>query len=144
MSNAFILAQISYIAVISILLIILTILSIRNRKKEIGTLKALGFQKYKIMRIILYEFLIPIIIFILIGELCSFLMINLFNNMGGLTAINHIVEGMFGAKTLILKLHYTQFIFTFFIIFGLSALSSIIASIEIMKLKPVEAIYHFG
>lgn len=51
----------------SIVLILLSILSIRERKYEIGVLRAMGMKKWKVVRGILYESLITVAACLIIG-----------------------------------------------------------------------------
>ncbi len=63
-SNIFL---ISVLIIGSIILILLSILSIRERKYEIGVLRAMGMKKGKVVRGILYESLITISVCLVIG-----------------------------------------------------------------------------
>lgn len=63
-SNIFLVAV---LVIGSVILVLLSVLSIRERKYEIGVLRAMGMMKHKIVRGILYESLITVSICLVLG-----------------------------------------------------------------------------
>ncbi len=107
------------------------VLSVNYRKKEIGTLRALGSSGLDIMNIFLWE---AFTLCIISGTVASILLVIVSNKM------NRLLLNSTGILTSPFIVGVRQFFVIFLVVFVVTYASSIIPIIKISKKKPIDAI----
>ena len=105
--------------------------SIQFRKKEIGTLRAIGCRSIDIIKMFLYESLILMLITLVI----SFAIIHRL-----ISAVNNFVENNLFVNMEVLKFGVTQIIQITAIMLVIVILANVIPVKKITKMKPIDAI----
>ena len=107
------------------------VLSVNYRKKEIGTLRALGSSGMDVMKIFLWE---AFTLCIISGTVASILLVIVSNQM------NKFLIHSLKLLTTPFIVGIRQFVVIYLLVFIVTYLSSIIPIIRISKKKPIDAI----
>lgn len=127
------------ILVISIIIITNAVLmNIIDRTAEIGTMMAIGAKRSFIFLMILGESIIISLITTVIGFLIGIGIIGIVSIMY-IPATDNITMMLFGGSTLNLSMNFINFVYTFFIMLGVTAISTIYPLIFSTRLTPLEA-----
>jgi putative ABC transport system permease protein len=133
-----------FYAFIAILLVIMTILIINlifmmglERRQEIGTLRAIGFSKTRIVSLFLGEILFITLVFFLIGLVLSIALVLLFSHTG--ISVGTPMDTVLG-KTFYMHFDPTQIWPVIVIIFGFTLLAALYPSLKSASVRPAETL----
>lgn len=133
-----------FYACIAILLVIIAILITNivlmmglERRQEVGTLRAIGFNRSRIVQIFLGEILLITAIFFAIGAACGLLVNYIFSQVG--LPIFSPLSNITG-KMLYLNFDVAQVVPALLVVFGIALLSALYPSLKSASLSPVEAL----
>jgi putative ABC transport system permease protein len=114
-------------AVSTVLIMNMTMMTVKEKTKDIGTMRALGTKKKSIMLLIVYESLI----LSSIGGIIGILLISPVYNVMGL---------MMGATSLNFTMPFTVLLQVILIIFVIGTLSGLLPAYMATKISPIEAL----
>ncbi len=123
--------------IVCILLVNLVIMMGLERRQEIGTLRAIGFKRGQVVRIMLYEIIFVSASACLLGGGMVSLIIYLLRNT--VFAIQEPLSYMTGSE-FIIHLDVSGLILVLIIVFVLSVLASLFPAVKIASTKPVETL----
>jgi ABC-type lipoprotein release transport system permease subunit len=122
--------------VVSILISNLIFMMGIERYKEIGTLRAIGFSKFKTIRIFMTEIFCVTGFFGLLGIL-SGTALNLYFSIAGMPSPSPATDFIMG-KSLLFRIDYPQILITLGLLFGFTFLASFFPAYKACSLRPVE------
>ncbi len=127
------------IAIVAVIIIMNTlVISVTERIPEIGTVRAIGGQRFFVRAMITLEVLMITIVFGLIGIAIGIAIIGVLNTIG-LTASNVFFQILFGGATLKPILSVTSLINSLFIVVFIGILASLYPVSVALGITPVQA-----
>ncbi|TQR46687.1 ABC transporter permease [Paenibacillus popilliae] len=108
-----------------------------ERYQDIGTLRAIGFSRFRIIQIFMGEILIIVTCFALIGTIAGSALVLYFSKVGMNTGP---VLGKLLGEHFFMKFEFSQIIPQFIIIFFFALISSLYPTYKAASLKPVETL----
>ncbi len=122
--------------IVSILISNLVFMMGIERYKEIGTLRAIGFSKFKTIRIFMMEIFCVTGFFGLLGIL-SGTALNIYFSIAGMPSPSPATDFIMG-KRLFFRIDYPQILATLGLLFGFTFLASFFPAYKACSLRPVE------
>jgi putative ABC transport system permease protein len=116
-------------------------MSVRERTKEIGTMRAIGAQRRFVLQILLYESMLLGLFASLIGVVVGAIIIAAINFWEPAITVEG-VRLFLMANTLKFNLHFGQLIGTIILFAVITGLAALYPALKAAKLRPVEALMH--
>lgn len=128
------------IAIVAIIIIMNTlVISVTERTSELGTMRAIGAQKWFVRKMIIAETLITSCIFGAVGIVLGALILRILN-ITGIPASNMFLEVLFGGAVLHPVLSVSSVIYSLGIVAGIGVLASLYPVAVALRIEPVKAI----
>jgi ABC-type lipoprotein release transport system permease subunit len=117
-------------------------IAIRERTREIGTLRAIGMQRRRVLRMFLTESFLLGLASTTLGSAVGSLVVLLINKIQ--ITLPEAVQILFMNDRLSLSLHINKVIISIIVVTIITAIAALYPSIRAARLKPVTAMHHIG
>lgn len=109
-----------------------------ERRREVGTLRAIGFSRFKVVRIFMYEILMITVAFFVFGDIVGTIIITALGKVD--FKVGSPMDMMMGSNFYVGLPDVLSFVIGFIIIFAVAILAGLYPSFKIASLKPVEVL----
>jgi ABC-type lipoprotein release transport system permease subunit len=140
MKYIFIITMVICMVIIFLFITMATVILVVDRKKEIGSLRAIGIHKSDIILLFLMESGILNIIFSGLGILTGSILTLIVGNTTGTPLVSDMMEFVFGGKHMYPKLVWYNPVLTFVLFFTISILGALYPAFKASRLEPIDAI----